>query len=152
MTPHLRSILRAGLVRRWHCNADLADTCDRLDGHQGRVARIILALHPNPSASILRGALTHDDGERATGDVPWNVKRDNPALSAILSKIEAQARADLWGCDPALTDAERLWLRYADRLDAYMWAMHHAPHLKHDDDWRAAWDNLHDMAMKLGVA
>ena len=33
---------KACRVRRWHTNTELAGTDDRIDGHSGRVARIIL--------------------------------------------------------------------------------------------------------------
>lgn len=39
MTANITDIFRAGLVRRWHCNPDLAHTVDRIDGHGARVAR-----------------------------------------------------------------------------------------------------------------
>ncbi len=124
----LAAIFRAGRVTRWHTNARLADTGDRLDGHQGRVARLLLALHPDPSAALLRAALTHDDGETATGDVPRNVKIAMPALAREwLEAAEAAQRARLWRPGGGLTEKEERWLAYADALDALMWAAHHHP-------------------------
>ena len=45
-----------------------------------------------------------------------------PAVRDALDAMETAAREAIWGPDPVLTDAEALWLRYADRLDAYITA------------------------------
>jgi hypothetical protein len=60
MTRHLERIFHAGLTRRWHTNAHLNGTCDRLDGHQARVARIILALWPDASRTPMAEMLNDD--------------------------------------------------------------------------------------------
>jgi hypothetical protein len=130
---NLQTIFRAGFVRRWHANPDLCHTGDRLDGHHARVARIILALHPDPSVALLKAALTHDDGESVTGDIPAPAKDGDSAA-------EHSARCDIWGddCFAKLDVIELRWLKFADKLDAYMWAKHHAPHSMDIDEWRAA--------------
>ena len=134
----LRAIFRAGAVLRWHTNPELSTTQDRVDGHSARVARIILALHPNPSVSLLRAALVHDDGEHAVGDVRAPAKDDSGEMTRLLDKLEATAREQLWGTTIPLWDSQKLWLHFADRLDAYMWASHHAPHVLDGDGWPKA--------------
>ena len=148
---NLTSIFRAGFVRRWHSNADLCHTVDRIDGHSARVARIILALHPSPPVGLIRAALTHDDGEGVTGDMSAVCKGGNPELAEMLAEAEYAARRALWGPDPYLRHIEHAWLKFADRLDAYMWAAHHAPHIMGSDGWvkRLAWIN--ETADVLGV-
>lgn len=143
----LHRIFLAGFVRRWHANPDLAHTVDRIDGHSARVARIILALHPDPTVALLKAALTHDDGEIVTGDVPWGAKQ-NPDLKSALNVAEFNARNDLWPVDKCTADDHR-WINFADRLDAYMWASHHAPHVLHRDGWPEAKDWLQDEANVL---
>jgi len=146
----LRRIFRAGFVRRWHTNPDLAHTCDRIDGHSARVARIIIALHPDPSLALVKAALIHDDGESVTGDVPMTAKRGR--LKTELDATEGAAARDLWGdALPMLSGDDHAWLRFADRLDAYMWAEHHAHHVLDRDGWPEARVWLENAADRLGV-
>ena len=148
---NLRNIFRAGFVRRWHSNPDLCHTVDRIDGHSARVARIILALHPSPSVALIRAALTHDDGESVTGDMSAVCKHGNPQLLSLLARVEYIARTDLWGLDPNLVLADIQWLKFADRLDAYMWAAHHAPHIMDRDGWPELLTWINETAELLGV-
>ena len=148
---NLNSIFRAGFVRRWHSNPDLCHTVDRIDGHSARVARIILALHPSPSVALIRAALTHDDGESVTGDMSAVCKHENPQLLSRLARVEYIARTDLWGVDPDLGNVDGRWLKFADRLDAYMWAAHHAPHIMDRDDWPELLAWINQTADVLGV-
>ena len=151
---HLTQIYRAGRVRRWHANPDLAHTDDRIDGHSARVARIILALHPAPSFDLVRAALIHDDGESVTGDVPADAKRMFPALARFLKAIERQAILRLWGTLPGtgLTARDLEWLEFADRLDAYMWTKAHRPDILARDGWPEALATLTAMAAEFGVS
>jgi len=140
----LKAIFRAGCVLRWHTNPDLATTGDRIDGHSARVARILIALHPSPSVTLLCHALIHDDGESAVGDVPAPAKDSTPGLAEWLEVAEEAERRRLWsgaaGPDGGarLTDSDRLWLRFADRLDAFQWAAHHGPSVMNGDGWPEA--------------
>ena len=43
-------------------------------------------------------------------------------------------------------------LRFADRLDAYMWAKHHAPHVLDGDGWPECRHRLFVQAEARGVA
>jgi len=129
----LINIFRAGFVRRWHTNPDLAHTCDRIDGHSARVARFILALHPGPSVALIEAALTHDDGESVVGDMPYSAKTGQ--LGVDLRHAEGRATSALWGSSPLMQGDDMRWLNFADRLDAYMWAAHHAPHVMDKDGW-----------------
>jgi len=147
----IRNIFRAGFVRRWHSNPDLCHTVDRIDGHSARVARIILALHPSPSVALIRAALTHDDGESVTGDMSAVMKQQNPVIASILALAEGVARRALWGHEPDLSDRDRNWLKFADRLDAYMWAAHHAPHIMDRDGWPELLAWINETADVLGV-
>lgn len=151
---NLLKAFRAGLVARWHTNPELAHTNDRIDGHSGRVARIILMLHPDPSVALLRAALIHDDGEHAVGDVKAPCKDEFPDFAAALGEIEAHARADIWGLQEVFSDLspeDRQWLKFADRLDAYMWAAHHAPQVMNGDGWPEACMWLCDEGQALGA-
>jgi hypothetical protein len=143
----IKAIFNAGRVSRWHMHPDLSLSGDTLDGHQGRVARIMLRYWPDTPALVLAYALTHDDGEAVTGDL-----RNK---STAQQDTEDDARSCLWG--GALPEAceftLRWWLRFklADMLDAYMWMMHKAPHLQSHPDWQEHWRDLQCEASDLGV-
>ena len=152
MSGNLEAAFRAGFVRRWHTNPDLAHTCDRVDAHSARVARIILALHPDPSAALLRAALTHDDGESEIGDLKGPAKEADSALADALRQTEEQAAREIWGTMPRLEGNDARWLHFADRLDAYMWAAHHAPHALGSDGWPQALLAIVAMARELNIS
>jgi len=151
----LLKIFRAGFVRRWHTHPDLAHTCDRIDGHSARVARIILALHPGPSRDLIRAALIHDDGESVVGDVPFPTMRAMEMRCAdgalFLAECETEAVEGIWGACKPLGAHDIAWLKFADRLDAYMWAAHHAPHVLGGDGWPEARAWLQAEAWGLGI-
>ena len=153
----LHQAFRAGFVRRWHTNPELAHTNDRIDGHSGRVARIILMLHPSPSVELLRAALIHDDGESVVGDIPGPYKfclKNSDCW--IISNDEDRALESIWdrGADLRWIDdpSDQNWLSFADRLDAYMWAQHHAPSVLIGDGWPDARAWLEGQAIALGVS
>lgn len=148
-TIDIQRVFYAGLTTRWHTNPHLAQTCDRLDGHQGRVARLILALFPDASRDLLIAALTHDDGESVTGDIP-------ATYGKMLAQIEDEVRAktDIWGYEtlPLLSSLNARRLKLADKLDAYMWAEHHAPAVVlNNPEWSEAWQEIVKLAVELGV-
>lgn len=150
MKMDLLKIFRAGRVNRWHTNPDLAHTNDRIDGHGARVARIILALHPDPSLDLIRAALIHDDGESVVGDVKAPFKDDRPDIADALADAEGEAVEAIWGRGYVVERIDgAAWLKFADRLDAYMWAAHHAPHVLSGDGWPEAKAALIRMAADL---
>lgn len=128
---NMLAIFKSGFVRRWHSNWELADTTDRIAEHGARVARILMAWHPEPSFDLIRAALIHDDGESVTGDMSAPAKRLNPVIAAELEAIEGRAVLNLWGrgAYSRLSESELEWLKFADRLDAYMWAWKHGADL-----------------------
>jgi len=150
----LYQAFRAGFVRRWHTNPELAHTNDRIDGHAGRVARIILMIHPNPTVDLIRAALIHDDGEGVVGDMKAPTKDAFPVIADALEEMEYIARCEIWGQHhidhPGQNDGK--WLKFADRLDAYMWAQHHAPSVLSGDGWPEARAWLEGQAIALGVS
>ena len=147
-----KQIFRAGRVRRWHANPDLADTDDRIDGHSGRVARIILLLHPNPSVELLRQALIHDDGESVTGDIPKPTKDKLYKFGHDgLNEIECDAVELLWDIQLTCNQFIYRWIKLADLIDAYQWMMHHKPHLKDGNGWPEHLERINELARELGV-
>lgn len=156
MTPDIQppACWHAGFVQRWHAGEWapwLARSGDACHGHAGRVA--MLALHfwgAGCSWALLAACITHDAGEIVAGDAPMAAKRD-PDLAAVLGRIEGRARAAM-GVDFGVlgTDARRL--RFLDRLDAFLWAQHHAPGVMAAESWQADLAWLRAEAGVLGVA
>ena len=144
----IQRVFYAGLTNRWHTNPWLAQTCDRLDGHQGRVARLILALWPDASRDLLIAALTHDDGESVTGDIPATMLKTADQRGA-----ETLAQNEIWGTGfQLLAWYERERLNLADKLDAYMWAEHHQPReVMTREEWSDAWHEISTLSVELGV-
>lgn len=127
----------ASFTRRWHTNHDLCHTVDPIGWHSSRMAVMALHFWPDCSRDLLVACLCHDLGESVTGDLPWKVKRDCPELAGLLDLLEGRALRDMgMFYEVTLTDYQRL--KYLDRLDAYLWARHHAPHVLAQADWREA--------------
>lgn len=150
--PSLTAVFSAARVTRWHTHPRLSLTHDPLDGHQGRVARIIMALHPAPSAQLLMAALTHDDGEKATCDMSGPNKESlPPELVEALEEAAQEAREALWGnVHINVTGENADWLKLADRIDAFMWCGFHAAEELDKPEWRRARQWIFDASAKLG--
>jgi len=138
----------SGRVMRWHTNPRMSSTQDRLDGHHGRVAQIIIECHPDPSVVLLRAALTHDAGEAIVGDLPADMKRQMPEVAERHALVEAVSRDTISGAFPDLSESEQTYLRYADRLDAYLWAQFHGEDMT-KIDWRLAREEIARLAAML---
>ena len=118
----------AGFTHRWHTHPNLSVTADRTDGHSARVAILVLLMKPDASAALLRTAITHDLGEAvAGGDVSYPFKQAFPDINQKLEQMEALALAGMGLTLPDLTEEETRIFNLCDRLDAYLWALHHIP-------------------------
>jgi hypothetical protein len=120
------------------------------------VARIVLALWPDDCARLVFAALTHDDGESLTGDLPWDFKellrKTAPPILAEIDEFEASWVLRIWDFrSEVLGKRDRRRLKLADRLDAYMWAKHKAPSVLAQPSWREAADWIRAEADRLNV-
>ena len=141
----------SGRVMRWHTNPRMSSTQDRLDGHHGRVAQIILERHPAPSVGLLRAALTHDAGEMDVGDIPSEMKRNMPDVVERLARVEEVCRDTIAGTFPDLSESDqKTWLRWADRLDAFLWSQFHGEDMT-TLDWRLAREEIARLEAMLGM-
>ena len=144
-------LIRSGLVRRWHANADLAHSGETNGHHQWVVASIILSMHPSPSLVLLSEALWHDVGELIAGDLPAPFKDANPEMATAHAMFELGCRTEI--CGPGkISDLDSKWLSFADRLAAYLWMLTNAPHCRFRRDWIGACDYLIDLSVVLGVS
>lgn len=90
------------------------------------MAVILIALHPNPSANLLKAAVLHDCAEKVYGDFLSPAKAAFPELRELDKKCN-----DLFWDDissnhgmkyPALNEEEQLWLNYADMYECFLFA------------------------------
>jgi hypothetical protein len=133
---------RATFTRRWHTNSDLCHTHDPVGAHSARVALILWTLWPDSPRDLILAALTHDLAESVVGDLP-------PAGKSMLANAATAERliATQNGWHVPTDHAARL--TFADKLDAYMWAMHHrAPD---NGEWADAREWLIWSAERMGI-
>lgn len=106
-------------VKRWHVwDIPIVQTTAE---HSAGVAMIIIALHKNPSANLLKAAIYHDLHEYDLGDISYEAKTRYPELEEIDKAFEKQfiERIDMVD-DLSLTDAERDWLTFADMTESFL--------------------------------
>ncbi len=145
MTPWL-----AAFTRRWHCNPDLAHTVDPVGYHGGRMGILALYLwREDASRDLLLACLCHDLGESVTGDIPHTAKQDDKLARLLYSK-EQSALLEM-GMAYFIDEEDQRRLKFLDRLDAYLWARHHAPHVLPRDGWPEALAWLQREADELGA-
>jgi hypothetical protein len=134
------------MVRRWHVNPHLNQSGQTL-GHHGAAAAILAhALWPD-DAEVLWACIAHDLGESVTGDVPSPAKLANPELALMLTSIEGAA-IDAMGVRYQPSDR----LDLVDRLEAYLWMMHHAAPQRLTPEWGKSLACIEGMALEQGVA
>lgn len=145
-------IWRASFTRRWHQNFDLCHTADPVGGHQGRTALLVLGLFPKASRALVVAAVTHDQGEVASGDMSFDAKKRFPDLAETLWMVEGEEIEEqgLAGYDN-LQPKEFKALKLCDWLDAWLWMMRHARHLYARSDWQEQLRLCRRSAEDLGV-
>lgn len=142
---------RVAFVQRWHARQSIGT--ESLAEHQYFVARdAMLVAHalifydiakPDVGECVAR-ALVHDEVEKVTGDVSGQAKREYPEMKALLTKIETEIIAGtLYDMLPdpiamlyrSLTlsatdhhDLEGQIVKYADKLEAYLFSVTEAAH------------------------
>lgn len=138
---------RDAFVVRWHARQTVRT--ETLAEHHYFVARdaelIARALHYYHIAEplipdVLMMAMVHDEPEKETGDVSGEAKRLYPELKSVLAKIERGVIDNILFSglptplgnyyralahritDPAKDDLEAQIVKYADKLEAYLFA------------------------------
>ena len=122
-------------VNRWHQNASYAlrNSGDNNAAHTGRMAYLCSRLHPNPTVALYEAILHHDAAEKMLGDLGYNVKVG--AYGAAYKAEQDRLNAVHGWASPA-TDMDARWLKYLDRLDAYLWAKSVDPSVLDTNEWR----------------
>ena len=135
----------ATMLRRWHVNPHLNQSGQTL-GHHGAAAAILAhAMWPG-DAEVLWACIAHDLGESATGDVPSPAKRANNTLAIELLIAETNALAAM---GVSYQPSDRLDI--VDRLEAYLWMMHHAAPQRLTPGWCKSIAWIEGMALEQGV-
>ena len=138
-------IYHATMVRRWHTNAALSHTVDPVGYHSGRMAILALKLWPD-DMQLLAACLTHDLGEYASGDIPYD--GDKTTANKVATDWSIENELD-WHINAPAEVYKRL--KFLDKLDAYLWARHHAPHVLKDIAWQSQKYWLVSEGNQLGV-
>lgn len=142
----MMQVYHATMVRRWHTNAALSHTVDPVGYHSGRMAILALKLWPD-NVHLRDACLTHDLGEYASGDIPWGSDA-KPAADDVADRWSREnGLTHHWYCDDDVYSK----LKFLDKLDAYLWARHHAPHVLQEKAWQDQRDWLECEGKQLGV-
>ena len=141
----MMNIYHATMVRRWHTNAAMSDTCDPVGYHSGRMAILALKLWPCDWETV-GACLTHDLGEYASGDIPYD--GDKATANAVADKWSIDSGLD-WHINPTAKTRQRQ--KFLDKLDAYLWARHHKPIILQEWAWQDQYDWLILESNQLGV-
>lgn len=144
-----RNTLDAGEVRRYHAVPSVAPQSVGL--HSWGVAVICLYLtEGRASGVLLTEALLHDTEELFTGDIPFTVKRDVPAVKSMFAELSSVARANwLLPNKGSLLPKEEAILKLADTLDGLIWCRKHEAHGPVGGRWSDSLDRACDKFLPL---
>lgn len=119
-----RSALR---VKRYHTWPVIHQ--QSIGEHSIQVYRIIKAIWPEAPHYLLDHALTHDIGERVSGDIPYPVKANSPELKAQIDSLEYAAHLQMcipWSFPPpvkALLPLEATVFKLAEYIEMWEYAL-----------------------------
>jgi 5'-deoxynucleotidase YfbR-like HD superfamily hydrolase len=93
--------------------------------HTFSMACIVMFIHPNASAALLRAALKHDMAEAFTGDTPSPAKWHFPAIEDALKDAERKIKLR-FEIGEDLTPHEQNILKFADICELMMFSLEEA--------------------------
>lgn len=93
--------------------------------HSFSVACIVMFIHPNATAALLRASLKHDMAEAFTGDVPSPAKWHFPAIEDALRDAERQVK-HRFEIEEQLSAHELNVLKFADICELLMFSLEEA--------------------------
>lgn len=88
----------SGQIKRYHTWPIIGQ--QTIAEHTWQLLRIYFAVEKEPDIRVIYSIVFHDVGETKTGDMPYPIKRDNPALKEMVDGLEARSQADqmeYWG-------------------------------------------------------
>jgi 5'-deoxynucleotidase YfbR-like HD superfamily hydrolase len=139
-----------GDVNRWHAhpNPKLRDAGDTIHKHSLRCCLLLMRLNPDFTRDMLAACIMHDAAETFTGDVPWGAKQGFDFAAALESEEDdANEVLEAHIAEPHEHD----WIKFVDRLDAYLFVLQNAPKELKRAEWPYALDNILNAASRLRV-
>lgn len=113
------ALREGGNVRRCHTMPHLGEYT--VGKHSYDAACLVLALHPEPSAELLKAVMLHDVPERWLGDLPAPAKWYAPGLAKVYGQAE-EAVERTWDIGWKLsTVSDHAWLNAVDRVEFWLW-------------------------------
>lgn len=111
----LKSPRLAGSVKRYHTWPTLQQQTNA--DHTYHVLRIYSQLFGAPSPEVTQYIIWHDAGEIRTGDLPYPVKSQNPAVKASILALEKDAISSMGGIIVGLSEEEQRRAKLADLVE-----------------------------------
>lgn len=147
----IKNVYETGKVVRYHANPHLSVYGQTVADHAWGCAMLIHMLHPNPTKELLATALLHDAGERWAGDLPYPVKVIAPEMAERHSFVEKALAGQNGVPEYHITKRDAKWLKFVDRLEAFLFVKMRRPDLAMGEDWQDNNDAVMEMAEELGV-
>lgn len=148
---NVRTLHSTGQTVRYHTNPVMSRLHQTDADHSWGVAMIIIALNPNPSRNLLGQAIVHDCGEKWAGDLSYPFKRMYPEIGNAHADAEKQLALDHKVPQFELTQEERKWLSFADRLECHLFAEIYHPWIVKQSSWLKQHELIDQTARELGI-
>ncbi len=152
MSSVIDNIYESGKVVRYHANPWLSIFQQTDADHAWGCAALLCYLHPNPRAELVAATIYHDCGERWAGDVPFPFKLEDPETAERHAQVEYKMAAEHGIPQYDLTDEEKLWIKFVDRLEAYLFCRMRRPDLAEGPGFIRQNQMCKEYAEELGVA
>lgn len=123
---------KAAHVERWHNRPTVK--AQTTGAHSFGMLQLLILLHPNPSAELMEAIIRHDLHEKFSGDWPHEVKNAHPALRTIEAAYEKAFDEEFGLRALKLSEADRLWLKYLDRLEPIYYLLFTGGHMTDDPE------------------
>lgn len=123
-------------VNRWHaspCPA-LRNSGDTVSQHHKRCGALARDLFPGRPEAFYAAVENHDTPELWLGDPPAGIKDRFPDIGNAYRTAESVV-IRLHSIPQPGNEWERAAIKLLDRLDAYLWMMHHAPEQEGFNGW-----------------
>lgn len=148
----LEKIYGAGKSVRYHTDPWFIRFGQTIADHTWGMLAIIYKFNDSPSPDLLKTITFHDCGEYLCGDLPYPFKRMAPDLAAKHAEIEERVLEDfLDGPLPALSNEDKTWLVFADRLEAQCFMLMYMPELRDRKDWVQNYEKCLQCAIEFGI-
>ena len=107
----------SGDTRRYHNKRGIP--IQTVKDHFAGMLLLLLKLHPNPSANLMRAIVTHDlpETDGFFCDIPHDLKEEYPVFREIEGKKTVEFHQHFGISEAQLTEIEQLWLKYLDGLE-----------------------------------